>query len=258
MKIIISVFIIILSSSYSLEFIDTVYTFIPGQVQNVGQSTLYYPINIFGPPSIDATREVAEVRPEEILSIGMGGEIIFGNKNIEILDLDGPDFTIFENAFELSFKNSVFAEPAIVSVSQDGINWFTFPYNLDSLTGVAGTKPTNGGSDISNPQVSGGNSFDLRELGLDYARYIKIKDTTQYILDRPNHIFYDPTLSGFDLDAVAFLNYKQINTSVEQIVRNEEIINIIDINGKSVDTISTQMYFIIRKSGTKKFIKLYP
>ncbi|MGA2296490.1 MAG: T9SS type A sorting domain-containing protein [FCB group bacterium] len=196
------------------EGIDTVYYFKPGTGQNNGQSPEYFPKNIFGLPSKNARYTIPESSPEEICSIGLGGVIIVGFKNFEVIDEPGPDFTIFENAFLNPVTNKIFAEPAKVAVSSDGINFVEFPFDSLTLKGCAGITPTNGDKDTFNPAESGGDSFDLADLNLKNIRYIKITDICQMILDNPKHPFYDPTISGFDLDAVVGLNLKQISSDV--------------------------------------------
>lgn len=184
-------------------FIDTVYSFNPGSGQNTGQSPEYFPLNIFGPPSQNASNSIPESNPSEILSLGFGGEIVVGFKNSYIYDGDGIDFIIFENAFVNPINKKIFAEPANVSVSEDGINYISFPFDSLTLEGCAGTKPTIGNQDPFDYNVSGGNGFDLSILGLKKAKYIKIRDISHFILENEKHPFYDPTISGFDLDAVA-------------------------------------------------------
>ncbi|MFN3780664.1 MAG: hypothetical protein ACK4SO_00640, partial [Candidatus Kapaibacteriota bacterium] len=61
------------------------------------------------------------------------------------------------------------------------------------------------------PKASGGNSFDLAVLGLKKIRFIKIKDICDTILKNPNHPYYDPIISGFDLDCVVGLNLTPVS-----------------------------------------------
>lgn len=215
MKIIFLILILILTLSLkSNTFIDTVYSFTAGTGMNTGQSSEYFPTNIFGPPSTIATKYIAETRPEEILSLGLGGEIVVGLKNNIIINQPGIDFIIFENCFINQFTNKEFAEPAKVSVSANGIDFIEFPFNIDSLTGLAGVTPTIGSQNPFNYPACGGNGFDLEDIGLDTINYIKITDVSQEILNNKNHKNYDPTISGFDLDAVAILHHSEIITSV--------------------------------------------
>ncbi len=196
--------------------IDTVYMFSPGTGQNSGQEPQYYPKNIFGLPSTNASYELPESSPEQILSLGMGGEIIIGIKNFQIVNGEGPDFTIFENCFFNPVSKKLFAEPAKVAVSNDGVNFIEFPYNDSTLKGLAGITPVNGNKDPYNPKLSGGDSFDLSDIGMDFITHVKLTDVTHLIEDLfPDNIYYQPPfiLSGFDLDAVVALHTKEIGTS---------------------------------------------
>lgn len=60
------------------------------------------------------------------------------------------------------------------------------------------SSPENGISPID-PQVSGGDGFDLHDVGLSRARFVRIRDSG---LNR----FYGAPSGGFDLDAVAVVN----------------------------------------------------
>ena len=217
---------------YSLDFhkgtIDTVISFIPGSGQNTGQSSDYFPQNIFGLPSPNANENTPASSPDEVLSLGLGGEIVVGFKDSYLYDGDGPDFTVFENAFINPINGKVFAEPGVVSVSEDGINFIEFPYDFQTLAGCAGTNPTNGSQDPFDPSVSGGNSFDLHTIGLNRIKYIKIKDITDKILENPNHKFYDPILSGFDLDAITARYLIYDNSDVSEVPTSCNVIAFIN------------------------------
>lgn len=187
--------------------INTVASFTPGEGQNLGQGDEFFPQNILGRPSEIANSDVAEASEEEVLSLGFGGEIIVANTDNVIIDGEGNDFTIFENAFVNPITQRIFAEPGVVSVSKDGIEYVQFPYVFSTLKGCAGTIPTYSEQDYCNPSTSGGNSFDLADIGIDSIRYIKITDITVDVFATPNHLYYDVSLSGFDLDAVVIHNY---------------------------------------------------
>lgn len=204
-----------LSIAQTNKFIDTVYFFKAGTGQNIGQSPDFFPKNIYGPPSAKATSSIPESSPEEILSLGMGGEIIVGFRNGYLIDGDGVDFIVFENAFINPINKKIFAEPAVISVSEDGVNYLEFPFDSTNLVGCAGVTPTNGAANPFDINQSGGDGFDLAQVGLKKAKYIKIKDISQMIKDNPNHPFYDPTISGFDLDAVAGIYVLEEQASVQ-------------------------------------------
>lgn len=210
------------------RFIDTVYSFTPGTGQNAGQSETYYPMNIYGAPFENADVSTPASSPKDLLCLGMGGEIIVGIIDGYIVNGPGADFTIFENVMKNFVTDKYFVEPAVVSVSYDGINYFEFPWNEETLEGCAGTLPTFGSENPFDSEKSGGNSFDLEILGLERIKYIKIKDTTKYLVDNPEHLYYDPMLTGFDLDAIAC-----INTEIDNTMSSEEI---------SIDEIKDDFY----------------
>lgn len=187
--------------------INTVVSFTPGEGQNLGQGDEFFPNNIFGRPSEKASEQAAAASESEVLSLGMDGEIIVANSDNVIVDGEGNDFTIFENAFINPINQRIFAEPGVVSVSKDGIDFAEFPYNFATLVGCAGTVPTYGDQDYCDSEVSGGNSFDLADLGVDSVRYIRIRDLTVEVANNQNHKYYDISLSGFDLDAVVIHNF---------------------------------------------------
>jgi len=177
------------------------------QGAGAGYGFEYLPDNVLGLPDTTARSETPTIDPKQIAAIGLGGDIILSFDRI-IVDGPGPDFTVFENAFlyMLGPVEHIYAEPAEVSVSRDGIVFVPFPFDSLTLEGCAGTGPTNGDRDPGNPVVSGGNSFDLASIGVDSIRFIRLRDVTSIIIDDPFHPFRDPTLNGFDLDAVVAIN----------------------------------------------------
>lgn len=207
--------------------INHVFSFTPGEGQNLGQGEEFYPANIFGIPSRIANENVAEASESEVLSLGFGGEIIVGNSDNLIIDGEGADFTIFENVFKNPVNGRLFKEPAIVSVSKDGVNYTEFPYDFASLEGCAGTHPTYGNADYCDSEISGGDSFDLADLGLDSIRYIKIKDITGQVNAKQNHKYFDFSLSGFDLDALVIHNF------------TSDIMSSVDVNITELYTLSS-------------------
>lgn len=207
------------------NFIDTVYSFTPGSGQNVGQAPEYYPNNIFGPPSSKATEKFPASMPEDLLSIGIGGEIVLGIKSGKMYNGAGVDFVIFENAFKREIDGVIFAEPAIVSVSQDGNNFVEFPFNEWTLSGLAGKTPTIGSISPFNYPLCGGDGFDIQELGFEYITHIKIKDVSRIVSINQTHPYYQPEfmVTGFDLDAVAII-YPTQTTSIENESNNSKIL----------------------------------
>lgn len=240
---------IIYVSKSEFGTIDTVIFYQKGYLEEPTASEEYFPDNIFGIPSRTAAKTVPTSSLEEVEPIGMGGEIIVGFKNKILRNGKGADFTIFENAFINPATNTIFAEPGIVSVSQDGISYYQFPFNVETLQGFAGVNYTNGKKDPFDPAVSGGDSFDLDDLGLDYIRYIKIKDTTEFIKSLPeSSIYWSPEfiLTGFDLDAVVGLYLEEDIVSV-----NEKDIDDFSINNKN------NVLNIYSKNNDDFYLKIY-
>jgi hypothetical protein len=138
----------------------------------------------------------------DVTSLGEGGFVIVEFDGNVILDDEGSDFIVFENAFVPSGADAsaVFAEVGSVSVSQDGFEWHSFPCTADEYPfgDCAGWHPVLSNPDEAepsafDPETAGGDAFDLGELGLDWARYVRIEDRADV----------DGT---FDLDAVAIVH----------------------------------------------------
>ncbi len=185
-------------------FADSVIYYNWGTGDFANQNPPYFPGNVLGEPSRNATETVPENDPYEICSLGFGGEIIIAFTDNAIVNGEGVDFTVFENAFRIRYgarAGEIFAEPAKVAASKDGITFYEFPFDSLTLEGLAGKTPTNGAADPTNPDSSGGDSFDLSDIGLDTVYFMKITDVTE-IIREPSHPFFDPTANGFDLDAV--------------------------------------------------------
>jgi hypothetical protein len=157
--------------------------------------------------------------PLPVVSLGDGGSatIQFASP---IADIPGPDFAVFENAF-----NNSFLELAHVEVSSDGVNFFRFP--SISLTQTTTQIPGFGALDGTNlhnlaGKVAGGSGtpFDLAELrkhhpALDIHRitHVRVIDVVGSLsvahrtLDSLGNPINDPyptdhEFGGFDLDAV--------------------------------------------------------
>lgn len=222
------------ASAYPQSFARAVVSFKPGAGAGFGQS--YYPQNVLGPPHGNANSATPNFSEQDLLSLGDGGSIVLDFGPGRIVNGPGADITVFENPVQpLNEPTHTFAETAIVSVSSDLVTWTTFPFHfrppaadgtlLDQscYEGFAGVKasfssPENGISPFD-PAVSGGDSFDLSQIGVASARYVKIQDTgttgaTQtvdpegHIVDDPgNHFAFEGAGSvGFDLDAVSAIH----------------------------------------------------
>lgn len=194
---------VVVMTSASAQPPSAVHSFTPGTGQSSGQSPEYFPANVLDYPDTHARRTIPSVDPRHILSLGMGGEIVL-RFDAPIVDEVGPDFTVFENAFygSIGQRELLFAEPARIGVSRDGVTFVDYPFDSLTLAGCAGTIPTNGDKPPTDSRVSGGNSFDLAILGIDSVHFVRVRDITAMIANNPSHPYWDATLSGFDLDAV--------------------------------------------------------
>ncbi len=154
-----------------------------GTSQTFGQDLRYFPANVLGVICTTATPTSPCADPCQVVSLGKGGYIAL-EFDPPITDGPGPDFIVFENAFRYG-NGQVFDEWMGVEVSQDGQNWVTFPF--DSLTGegLAGRTPTgcagcSGPIDWQDPAQAGGDAFDLAQVGLSWARYVRVWDATHW------------------------------------------------------------------------------
>ena len=163
-----------------------------GEGAGYGQS--FYPENILGPPDPDATPQSPAFGEDELLTLGKNGIVVVEFVDNTVVNGEGPDFTVFENVMDTG--SGFFRECAFVEVSQNGINWIMFPYDAGTFAGLAGAWPTTG-EDPANPEVSGGDQFDLADLGLDWIRFVRLTDCGDSVSDG----------GLFDLDAIAAVNW---------------------------------------------------
>lgn len=189
------------SAQWIRSSIDTVRLFTPGTMQFVGQGPAFFPKNIFGIPDERATASVPTTDPRALCSIGLDGAIEIGFRDVIIVDGPGPDFTVFENVFTYA-DGKRFVEPARVDVSSDGVFWTSFPFDSTTLQGCAGVTPTVGDADPFDPRSSGGDQFDLSSIGVDSIRWIRLVDVSRIVLENRQHPLHDPSVTGFDLDAI--------------------------------------------------------
>lgn len=204
-------------------YADGVVAFVPGASGGFGQSAL--PGVVLGPP-LGAGAFGGSL---DVLSLGASGRIDLSFTDNVLVNGPGVDFTVFENAFltlaAFSLTGNPFAEPAQVSVSQDGVVWHSFPCAMTTPpfhAGCAGVYPVL--ANAANPAAphasvpsttpiqdlvgvsvfgfvlpagSGGDSFDLSVVGLGWARYVRIEASP--VATGPE----GPDNARFDLDAVS-------------------------------------------------------
>lgn len=184
------------SSTTDPRFVASVVDFQPGTHAGFGQDRM--PQVVLGPPQGGGRNQGGL----DVVSLGTGGTITveFG---VDAVDGPGADFIVFENAFVAGNTTVVFAEPGQVEVSADGSAWAAFPCEPGSApyAGCAGTRPVLASDanpvDITDPTVAGGDAFDLADVGMDRARFLRITD-------RSNPALADT--AGFDLDAAVVIH----------------------------------------------------
>ena len=188
------------------RFVTSVVSFDAGPCSGFGQSSM--PGIVEGPPVGGGCCQGST----DVVSLGNGGSIVVSFAPNAIVDGPGPDFIVFENPFEIADNpNNLYAEPGIVSVSDDGVSWTSFPctatfgdppYGLCAGVHPVYSAPGNGISPVD-PSVSGGDAFDLADIGVTHARYVRIVDHT---VTEPCDATHQGTMNGFDLDAVSIVN----------------------------------------------------
>ncbi|WP_437973348.1 hypothetical protein WMF11_31135 [Sorangium sp. So ce295] len=137
----------------------------------------------------------------DVVSLGDGGTVTVEFAGNKIVDGPGADFIVFENPFLIGgAPDNPYAELGTIEVSDDGVHWSAFPCaaTVYPYGSCAGWHPVyanadSGNIDPTDPDVAGGDSFDLADIGVRVARYVRITD-------RPD------VNTVFDLDAVAIVN----------------------------------------------------
>lgn len=183
-------------------YVEGVESFSPGDGAGFNQDGL--PDIVLGPPKGEGTSKGSL----DVVSLGAAGEIVLAFGDHGIVDGPGPDLVVFENAFwPGGDATKVWAELGEVSVSDDGKTWLTFPCDTNGdgdghFPGCAGVTPTleyDADQLVPlDPAESGGDAFDLADVGLQHARFVKIRDLETL---KPGG-----TTTGFDLDAIGVIH----------------------------------------------------
>lgn len=170
-------------AGFALDVVD----FSPGDNAGFGADLL--PDIVLGPP-LGAGDRAGSL---DVVSLGREGSIVLDLG--EFVDRDGVDLIVFENAF------TNWPEAGVVGVSEDGVDFVEWPC-ADDGTGCAGITPVyahpDNDIDPFDPTQAGGDAFDLADIGLSAARYLRVRDT--------GGNSYGADTGGFDLDAVAVLH----------------------------------------------------
>ncbi len=175
-----------------------VVSFTPGPDVTFGQEDM--PGVVLGPPEAAPTDTQGGL---DVVSLGVGGELVL-ELGLDVVDGPGVDLIVFENPFYVgASKQAIYKELGEVSVSLDGVSWTTFvcdpaTYTTSQCAGwrVVLSSPGNGIA-ATDPAVAGGDPFDLAQIGVARARYVKIRDLSKG---------GSGDAAGFDLDAVAVVN----------------------------------------------------
>ncbi len=175
-------------------FVDAVVDYVPGAFAGYGQDL--FPDVVYGPPEAPGNGGGSL----DVLSLGQEGSIVVTFRDLDLVDGPGPDLVVFENAF------AGWPETAFVGVSEDGASWAEWPCDSTDAAGgfpgcagvaVVWANSTNG-IDARDPAVAGGDAFDLADIGVARARYVRVRDSGA----NP----YAGVSGGFDLDAMAVVN----------------------------------------------------
>lgn len=185
-------------------FVTEIVRFAPGPCAGFGAARL--PEVLYGPPEGAGDLEGGL----DVLTLGVGGVLELGFAPRTIEDRPGPDFVVFENAFYAGGDPAnPAADPAEVSVSDDGVTWHAFPCTATAYPygACAGAKPvyasTASGIPATDVARAGGDAYDLADVGLARARYVRIVDRSTLTCPAGPGA---PTNLGFDLDAVALVH----------------------------------------------------
>ena len=190
------------------RFITKVVSFTPGECAGFGIPSM--PGVVIGPPVGGGDDHGST----DVVSLGNAGEIIVSFEPNAIVDGPGVDLLVFENAFDIAGDPThPYAEPGEVSVSDDGVSWKTFPCTATAYPygACAGWHPvysnaTNGISPVD-PSVAGGDPFDLADVGLARAKFVRVRDKANETCGTPPN---RSTSNGFDLDAMAIVHAEKM------------------------------------------------
>jgi hypothetical protein len=183
----------------------------------------------------NSTSAIGPAKTNGVVSLGDGGCAIL-QFDPPIVDGDGYDFAVFENAF-----NDSFLELAHVELSNDLINWVRIPsisltQNSTQTETFGTTEPQNIHNLAGKYRMPYGTPFDIHDvidsIHYNYSfQYVRICDVIGSInplfgtKDSKGNLINDPwpTLfpsSGFDLDAVGVIN-QGISTNIIPIQKSK-------------------------------------
>lgn len=185
------------------RFASAVHAFEPGPCAGFGRAS--FPSVVLGPP-----RGGGEMQGSlDVLSLGEGGSIVLDLGEGGVVDGEGPDLIVFENAFYVGGDRSrPVADLGEVSVSDDGVSWTTWPCAATAFPygACAGWHPVlsapGNGIDPTDATRAGGDAFDLADIGVASARFVRVVDMRSSACGEGG----GASTVGFDLDAVAVVH----------------------------------------------------
>jgi len=172
-----------------------------------------------GYPTIGTSASAIGPMDGSVLSLGDGGLVTLSFDQ-PIRNTAGYDFAVFENGFKVGL--SYYLELAHVEVSENGVDFYRFP--SESLTDTSFqtnnfsyTEPSNLYNLAGKHQAPYGTLFDLEEVGLESANFVRLIDVVGSVndsfgsRDSKGRLINEPwptpfESSGFDLDAVAIVS----------------------------------------------------
>ncbi|HTU27586.1 MAG TPA: hypothetical protein VMF30_19405, partial [Pirellulales bacterium] len=144
----------------------------------------------------------------DVTNLGEGGQITYTFAEPIVAGTSGFDFAVFGNGFESTYEKLAF-----VYVSANGVNWYEMP-NYDLTPGPVGTygttDPTNIYGLAGKYQLGYGVGYNLSEVGLASASYVKIVDVVGNgsTFDSAGDPIYSPYPNdlGFNVDAIGVMS----------------------------------------------------
>lgn len=185
-----------------LPYAREVVSYTPGAGAGFGQDD--FPDVVLGP----ARASGPDAGAVDVLSLGVGGEIVLGFGERVIVDGPGADFVVFENAFRIGGdETKIWFELGEVAVSEDGVTWQAFACDSAATvmpyTGCAGWTPAQAFEACAlvplDAGMTGGDAFDLATVGVTRAQYVRVRDLATTGV-APS--------AGFDLDAVGLVHWE--------------------------------------------------
>lgn len=187
----------VLPPLYASEMVS----FTPGPNASFGHDLL--PDVVLGAPRGDG----ATGGSFNVASLGVGGSIVLGFGDRQVIDGPGADFVVFENPFLINDDpKTPYKELAAVAVSEDGQIWHEFACEAAGdgdghWPNCAGWSPVLSFDaftlDPLDPAITGGDPFDLADVPIDAARFVRIRDLSSG---------GGPPSAGFDLDAIGAIH----------------------------------------------------